>query len=735
MALIGKIREKSALIVIVIGVALLAFILNDYDKIFGVQKDQFGYGTVYSNIVDAKLYEEAAAKFTEQDAQQAQQQQKPYGQKEQEQSNEKAWNYITETILFDKEFEALGLHVGEDEFSAYLMGENGFQVLPDIAQGFTDSLTGLFNPKLLQKRIEEMESSDKPEVQKQWEESKKYYSDRRKQEKYFTLINQGLYVTNLEAEQDYFAQKEMKNISFVVRRYSEIKDEDIKITDEELEKYYEDNKSNKKYFNRESSREVKYFDVAIAPSRKDTMDMKKNMNTLMKEFKTTTNDSLFVMKNSDRKFYASDKKATAVAESSDKAQKMMSYPTNLDTVFQKAAIGTYVGPYNYQGGYIISKVIGKTPSRLKARHILIGTNSSKDDKVIAAKQKTADSLLKLINKDNFAEYVTKFSDDPGSKSNGGEYDNFLEAEMVPEFSTFCATKPIGSIGVVKTDFGFHIIEVLERDEKMLPVLASVYKTFAPSIETLDAKESEVYNLLEKLNAKLANIEDVKKKSDMFDTIALKAGYFSRPMNIMENKPQMYGINSSFAEDKILKLAFNEDAVAGDLVSAPIKDEGRYLIAILSSIREKGEPSFMDVEKVLRRDLLEEKKAARLTKELKMDKSLESMAKRGKTQVLKGEITFSNPQMAGAGYEPEIVGALFSSLKDGSRTQPLKGKMGVYVVRIDKTIKAPTAANYTIEKQQMLQSLKSSAQGQVLGGLKKLADVVDNRRFLKSGIRR
>jgi peptidyl-prolyl cis-trans isomerase D len=103
--------------------------------------------------------------------------------------------------------------------------------------------------------------------------------------------------------------------------------------------------------------------------------------------------------------------------------------------------------------------------------------------------------------------------------------------------------------------------------------------------------------------------------------------------------------------------------------------------------------------------------------------------------MKAEVTFGNPQITGAGFEPEVVGALFSGLKDGQRTLPLKGKMGVYVIRIDKTTKAPTAANYNVEKDQLFASVKGSLQGQVISALKKKADVIDNRRLLKAGIRR
>ena len=735
MALIGKIREKSVLLVVIIGLALVAFILGAYGKMGTGADEQIGYGTVFGEMVDFKKYEEANNLFQQQDQMQFQQQQREYTQKDQDASADKAWNYVVETIIFEKEYEALGIDVSENELKSYLYGQDGFSVLPELQQGFTDSITGMFNYKLLEKRIQEMETSADPAVKKQWEDARKQFTDKRKQEKYFALVGQGLYVTKLEAEEEYYAQKEVKGISYVVKRYSEIPDEDIKVSDEELKAYYEEHKNDKKYENRSASREVRYFDVVVNPSKYDSIRFNREMNVLKKEFTTTPNDSLFVLKNSMIPFYASSKIATAVPEDHEKAQKMQSYPKYMDTVFKTATIGQVVGPYESRGNVVISKVIGSTPSRLKARHILISTNQSKDKKIIAQKQKMADSLVKLINKDNFTEFVMKYSEDPGSKQSGGVYDNFLEADMVPEFSTFCATQPVGSIGVVKTDFGFHIIEVMERDASTFPVLASVSKTFKASQETADRKDSEVYSLLYKLDAKLSKIEDIRKKLAMFDTLAQEAGYFVRPLSILEESPKLYGFTTPLAEDKILKLAFNEEAKVGDMTTAPIKDKERYVIAIVSSIREKGVPTFEDAEIVMKRDLIEEKKAKRFTTLLSKDKSLKAIAKRANSEVMKAEVTFANPQITGAGYEPEVIGSLFSGLKNGQKTLPIKGKLGVYVVRIDKTVKAPSAANFNTERDQLLSAAKGNIQGMVMNGLKKKAEVMDNRRFLKAGVRR
>ena len=743
MAIIGKIRSKSGLLVGIIGIALLSFILGDYQNFFGSGEGEYGIGTVYGEKIDANKYNETNGKVQDQDRGQAQKEQKEYAEADIEASSDKAWNFLVDSTILRREYDALEVSVSDREFNAYLMATDGFPILEDLsAQFFTDSLTGLVSEKStvegrkkLKLTIDKLKESKEPQAVQQWKGTKQYYTDRRKQEKYLALLDQGAYVTKLEAEAEYLSQKETKKISFVARRYDEIKDISVKISESELKNYYEEHKSDKKYANRSSSREVKLFDVSVAPSRKDSLMFNKNLNILKTTFLQSTNDSIFVAKNSDRNIYFSDKRATAVPEGNEKANKFQSYPAILDSIFKAASIGQIVGPYTMQENVIISKVIGFTPTRLKARHLLISTNSSKDEKVIAAKRKTADSLLKVINTNNFTELVTKYTEDPGSKTTGGLYENFLEAEMVKEFGAFCATQAIGKIGVVKTDFGFHIIEVLERDATKFPLLVSVSKTFKASIETIENKESEITNILYKLDRSISKVEDPIKKSALFDTIVARSKYFPRAIVIEDNSPKVTGFTTAAASNKILELAYAEEASVGNLTSYPIKDKDKYVIAMISSIKEKGEPKYEHIKVKMEGDLLIEKKAKKLINQMIKYKSMSTLAKAFNTTIMNAEISFSNPQITGGGYEPEIIGALFASvIKDKKRTVPLKGKTGVYVILVDKTNKAPSAANYKIERDQMYTALKGSVQGQALGALRKKADIVDNRKLNELRIR-
>jgi len=734
MAIIGKIREKSWLMLVLIGGALLAFIFTDYNKMTGNVESKYGIGTVYGEKVNEQNFYndvEMAQLNADRQAQQQQQPAKPVDKAQ-------VWKMFTDRLVLSAEFEALGIEVSDNEFDAYLYGEDGFDVLPEFTQSFTDSATGMFDKKLLQSRIEEMESSEEPDVQQQWKDSKQYYTDKIMQEKYFAIINQGIYVTTLEAKNEYQAQKEIKTISYVMQRYGSIKDEDIEVNDDLLKAYYEEHKNEPKFINKSGSREVKFFDITVLPSGKDSTEFDNEIATLKEKFIATTNDSLFVTNkaNSEFNYFSSTHQATYKPDSDEKAQQRgLSYPAAMDSVFTNAQVGDVIGPFQDRGVTRIAKVLDFNTKLLSVRHILIAAQRMDTVAVAIAKEKV-DSLLPLINKDNFFEYVLNYSEDPGSKNTGGEYKDFMDYEMVPEFSNFATDEPVGKIGYVQTDYGFHIIEVLDKKEVKYPVLAVVQKTLKASQETIDKTDEEVDNIIYLLDEKMSPIENGAEKVAMFDTLVKENGYFARPLTIQENGPVVYGFSSAFAEDKILKLAFQNGAQVGDLIDSPIKENNRYIIAVLSSIKNEGVLSFDDAKELVKAEYIQAEKVKMISDKMSGAKTLEEIkGKLENVNINKAELTFANPQITGAGFEPYVVGTIFSGLPDGSMTKPIKGKAGVYVVLIEKTVPAPTAANYQAEKDQMLASARASVQVNLTKGLSKLADVIDNRRFYQLGIRR
>lgn len=733
MAIIGKIRDQRYLLVGITGLALLTFILTGLFDGVGSGGERGTFGTIDGKEVDTAKYNSNIRRFQMNDMQQAQQQQREYTERDAKQSEDNAWRATVDEILLDREFEALGLAVSENEYNAYLFGEDGFTLMQDIQQNFTDQNTGKFNPALLEKFIQDKEKSTDPAEIESWKTTKVAIRNQRMQEKYFQYLGQGAYVTKLEAKNEYLAKNESKSVSFVVGAYRDIADDKVKVTDAEIRAFYDKNKEKPKY-QVMAGRDVKYFDLTIQPSKRDSIEFNKVINTLKKDFAAETNDSLFILQNSELpRLYASDNQLTFRPEGDPKARQGMTYPASLDTVIKTASVGQIVGPYNENGKVRIAKILGFNTKLCKVRHILISAPKG-DDKKIASAKKLADSLTAVVNKTNFEEFVMKYSEDPGSKDKGGVYEDFMDYEMVAPFSKFSTEKPIGTIGVVQTDFGFHIIEVLDRKEVKFPVMAIVEKTLVPSEDTKFKIKDKSYNLLTKLDRELSKKSDIAQKVILFDTIARREGFYSRPVKMFDEAPRAQGFTTRMAEQAILELAYNDEAKIGNLCPAPIQDDNRLIIAMVSSIREKGVPELVDVYERMRTDAMNEKKAAKITKDMGNVTNLDALAKKLKTEVRNADLTFATPSIQGGGYEPEVVGALFSDkIKDKASSKPILGQSGVYVIRVNKTVKAPTAANFDIEKNQMMSQVKASATNSARQALQKKYNVLDNRALLEAGI--
>lgn len=734
MAIIGKIRDQRYLLVGITGLALLVFILTGlFDKL-GSSVERGTLGTIDGDGVDTAIYNAKLTQFEMSDRQQFQQQQREYTDRDAEQSADKAWSATVDEIILNREYEALGLAVSEKEFTAFLYGEEGFTMLPEIQQAFTDPNTGQFNAAQLDKYIQDQEKSTDPNAIEGWKKTKQAIRNQRMQEKYFQYLGQGAYVTKLEAKNEYLAKNESKSISFVMGAYRDISETQMKISDKEVRAFYDKNKDRPKY-QVMAGRDVKYFDITIQPSKKDSAEFNKELTAIKKNFAASTNDSVFILQNSELpRMYASGHMMTFRPEGDPKARQGLTYPAAMDSVFKKASIGQLVGPYNDNGHTRIAKVLDFNTTVCKVRHILIAAQKG-DDKKIASAKKLADSLVKVVNKTNFEEFVKKYSEDPGSKDKGGVYEDFMDYEMVTPFSKFSTDKPVGTIGVVQTDFGFHIIEVLDRkNDVRFPVLAVVEKTLVASSDTKTDWKDEAYSTLSEIDRELAKKSDITDKIILFDTIARRNGYYSRPVRMFDEAPKVQGFTTKMAAQAILEMAYREDAQVGDLCSSPIQDDNRMIIAIVSSIREKGAPALVDVYERMRTDALNEKKANAILKKIGSVTNLESLAKKLKTDVKQAELTFASPSIQGGGYEPEVVGALFSGkLKDKASSKATVGQSGVYVIRLNKTVKAPAAANYDAEKMQLLSQVKSSMANSARQALQKKLNVMDNRALLEIGI--
>ena len=740
MALIGKIREKSWLLVAVIGVAMLFFIggmLGEQgsfiDKMLhGSQDDVVGIGTINGTMVDEEQYNEflnnARNNIFQNKMQQDPTVQPTFTEQDEQTAQQQAWQTAIGVSLMDIEYNKIGLIVDDYELDNVLYAENGYA--PSSLSGqFVDSITGEFAPNQLRKALEQLQDAPEKEQVDRYHSIIDFIRQERLQQKYSTLLSAGIHTTTLEAKDEYLSKSTVKNVSYVYQSFTKVPNEAVgEPTVEQLQTYFDAHKNEKQYAQK-ARREISYFAVPITPSNEDSLKALEALTNIKPKFEESDRDSLFVIRYSDIKFYVSDSNAVASPEGS--SFQGAKYPTSVAGEMDSAKVGEVVGPYFSNNGAVISKVIGfKTMETASVRHILL--NATTPEQLEEAKKK-ADSIIQVIRtKHNFEEMVTEFSGDQPSIINGGKYENFPKGAMVPEFSDFSFNKPIGTLGYVKTQFGIHIIEVLNQKSSAFPKLANIVRGIKISRGTSDHAKSVATNYIYELDEEFGELP-IEEKKVIFDSIAQINGFAVKQTSTLDENPRVNGDFSDAAKRGILQLAYDENAKIGDISPSAIHNNDTYIVGFISDIVTVGVPRLKDVKEKIAAELRKEAQAQYLIDKMVGKTDLEKLAKDLGTQVQTEGLTFSASNVA-VGREPQIIGAAFSGLADGETTVPIKGANGVFVLKVEQTTPAPETADYSAEKEQLEAQQKTNINSQYSSALLKSSEIYDNRALRKYGIK-
>ena len=777
MAIIGKIREKSILLVIIIGIALLAFIVGDWISTRGVGNEgEYGVGHVFGEKIDQVQYDAINKKFGK------------YG-------DNFVWDYYVDSVIMNNEYDELGITVSDKEFESYLRGDTtkGF-VLKNISvssaekgnllneiRGLAERTQGKLygNIYYLSNVLQSNRQNDSLTVslisqikknKEEWNLVKLLYLDSRKKEKYLDIISQGIYVTSVEAEDDYNGKENKKSIRYVFKPTNSIKDSEIKFKESDLIKYYVDHKYEGKYQNDKAYRKVKYFSLSDAPSGSDSIQYFGDFDSMFQEFSVAENDTIYANSKSELSMNFFSGYSTIFPENMKDAERWPQYPSNLDSAFKNAKIGDIIGPYkctDQTNGllessihrqpslvgrkyYGLSKVIGKTPSRIKARQILVRLNPGDDTSMVEQNANTY-----LVELSNAADRDAKFLElKEKSADNVGEYDNLTEAFLISpgqnnqffggvEISEFCTNAPIGSIKLIQTPLGYHIVEILDRDAFDLAKVASIYKEFKPSEETRLSKETEAGQILNSLYNKIKSLSSQEQVRTYFDSIVDAGSYEIKDVTFEDNNVKNpSNITNEALGNKLIGVAYDKNPKVGSLVGQAILDYDTYVIGMLYEVRKKGTPSYEEIKSEIKKDFLVAKKNEIIIKNLS-GKTLDEL---GLSESVKGgDITFENKPDPGSNKirldDNEITGALFSNNgpKEKQITKPLAGSTGVYVITVDGATNAPVKKSLKVEKTVLNKSEMRNIKGTIynsafINGLYERANVIDNRKLLNLQIR-
>ncbi len=735
MALVGKIREKSGLLVFIVGLGLLLFIIP-FDTIFqGLQ----GSGEQPIGEVNGEKVYDSDWNFNLR----AQNMFAGYSNIPEEykiQQETQLWNQMIIDTLLKIEVEKIGLRVSATELKDYLiLGDYpNQQLVEQFSYSYGNSEEKIFSKDSVKAWYDRMNNQvatltgDQLAIQKSeiYRNIDLPFMEARIKQKYNAMAMYSVIATNSEATKSLIAKNAALDISFVAKDVNTVPNDSVEVTDNEIKSYYEKNKNNKEWRMIDEYRAFDYVLIPIKPTEQDKELLSADLEKVKIAFQKASNDSSFVNANSETKIGAKqqDQNNFDVMPANEFDKFQSPFSADVNEQIANANKGDVVGPFSFTNQQGESKIIlakirdSYTREETEVRHILIGTSTNglvegENDAEIAEKKKLADSLVNVLKADNskFAQLATQFTDDKqGFAMNKGYYNVYPEAGLVQEFKDFALNNPVGAIQSVKTQFGYHVMEVTQKGEFKHNYLAMVDKSVKPSKDTKMAVfEIEGLEVME------------KAEQNKLDAVAEEKGLDVVKGQMVLTNPylQEVGYISTFAE-----WSFNEERKVGD-VSTPIETkDGNYLVAKMTAVATYGIPTFEAVKEMMKDELLKEKKVKYLANKVKNVKSVEEAAQilTNSTNVSENTIKLSMDAFPGVSSDVTAIAKTFL-LKDNLNTvNVIEGKQGVYVVVIKNANITPAPAEIADEKSLLTTKRQNFVESNLVNSLLKTADVRDYR---------
>jgi peptidyl-prolyl cis-trans isomerase D len=687
MSIIQSIREKAAWLVFgLIALSLIGFLLMDAfvgrSRLFGNRSTVIG--TVNGEKIEFTDFEKAMTDQEEQLKARGYQVNDAMLQN----VRDMVWRQVTEDVLLNEDYSALGIQISDKEVNDMLVGQNA---IPDIKQAFTDPKTGVFDVQAAAAQINQLRNLYKSGPKKsgdnsRYEMARRFFEESlpqivkmRMREKYTALFANSAYVPKWMLEKANSDNSQLASISYVAAPYFSIPDSAAKISDAEIQDYITKHPDQ---FKQEESRSLAYVSFNAGPNAADSQRIKQQLTDLESDFRKADDiEAFFGRVGSSQPFYDGYV---------GKARIMV---PNKDSIFALSK-GQLFGPYLDAGSYVVAKMVDEKvlPDSVRARHILIATTDARSGQVInedSVARKRIDSIRNVLDHGgNWDSLAAKLSDDPGSKEKGGDLGYFTSDRMVKEFADFCFNGKKGEKKIVKSQFGYHYIEILDQ------------KNFEPAYKV----------------AYMSRKIDASQETDQaaFGLASQFAGQ-SRDAKAFDENVQKQGLGKMMAPDiapaesNIPGLGTNRQLVQwaykADIgnVSEPFTVGDRYVVAELVEINKAGTmtpaKARNQVEPIVRR----KKKSEMIAQKLGSPASLDAASTAAGQPVQHADsLRFASGFIPNVGQEPKVVGATFDKQLSGKAISPaIAGNAGLFFIKVDN-VSAMSNPNADVQQQRFMQ---------------------------------
>lgn len=711
MAVLNKIRQRSIFLIIVIALALFSFVIGD----------------IFTNLGSSSAADSAIATINGVDVERNEFmnkveniQRQSNGSMTNTQAMNRAWDNEVRAKVMQSQYDALGLSV-ERDYMRNLLEQNlgSFEEFKNEA--------GLFDQDKLNEFIANLKAIA-PETTtlggsvidyKSWTNFEQNVAISGVQQAYFNMVKSGITGTLTEGELDYQLENDKVDLKYVQIPYSSVADSTISVKTSEIKAYM---KRFPKKYEVEASRDLVFVEFKEEASLTDEQAIQADLSALVadrEEFNEAANATQTIVGFKNTKDNAEFVNSYSADNYNDNYVFKSSFASDQADKISGLAEGEIYGPYKESGFYKLSKMVSlkRIPDSAKVRHILTPfVGSTRADasitKTEAEAKTTADSIYKVLkrNRSKFKSLLSLSSDKVSNEKDGVIEFAYTDG-FAPEFKAYSFENIKGSLGVVRTDFGYHVIEILGQGTfQQAYKVATISQAIEPSVETVD----EVFKNKSKFEIAVADAD--------FETVAAENNYEVRPVSsIKELDENIPGLG---AQRAIVRWAFDDSASEGDFKSFNTT-AGGFVVVKLTGVNTAGLMSTESGSVTALPEIRKEKKAEIIKDRISATTLDDIATAEGQTIKTAVAVNMKNPTLSGAGREPLVIGTAFG-LEEGATSELISGNSGVYAVQVTKVTAAAALPSYQAAANRVGKAKENAVNTQLYNALKDAAEIEDNR---------
>jgi peptidyl-prolyl cis-trans isomerase D len=670
MATLERIRRRGVLLVVTVGLAMFAFIIGDF---LNSSQSFFGQQKMKVAVIDGKTikYPEFQSAIDQLTTVYKIETGQTGNDQMNEQIREQVWSNFLNSTLIGQQAAELGLTVTKEEMNDLTIGDH---ISPLITgrRIFVDPQTGAFSKQALLNFLTALNQAAQKNNPQQADEIKQYeqywdfwvkmIKDNTLQQKYITLLSKTITSNALDAKYAFSRNETSVDMNFIMQPYYTIPDGSITVSDAEIKALY---KKQIERYRQEANNDFKYVLIPIKPSQADFSAVEQKINGIKANFETAADNQLttIINNNSDSKYI-------------DAPLSKEDLPTFLQDFAFNGKKGDVFGPTLENDTYVMAKIIEPKmmlPDSVNIRHIFVAAQSDTATSILA------DSIKKAINGGaDFAALARKYSRVQQTAANGGEIGWVQEQNLLQMgFNLSLANKIFqaakNEIVVDKEPQGIQLIQVTQQRDIVPKVKLGI---IAIRVVPSDATREQYYNQAKQFATAATSLSN-------FDATAKAQGLVVHTANQVDpNAPQIGMIKNS--RSVIRWVNDNKVGTVSDVLECGAEND-QLIVAVITGKHEKGYRSLEAVTPDLKAQLITDKKAQLMIKNISSamatNPTLPGLAATLKVKMdTATNLNFYSNGTGSLTNEPLIIGAATAS-QANKISQPLQGKMGVYVFNV------------------------------------------------------